>query len=672
VSLAFYEAGWRGIHVEPTPHYAAKLREARPDETVIEAAVTDELGPIDFYEIPETGLSTGKAEIADHHREQGYSKRKIFAPCIRLDKLLVLERGDVHWLKIDVEGMEPDVLRSWGKSRKRPWILVIESTLPGTQEASEGQWIHEVLDRGYSEVFFDGLSRYFLHEKHADLTARFRSPANVFDRFEIAVHHFTATALRGGIQKLEEQIADEREQAARVNRELLATTQHAISQHEEREKSLRLQYEHDADVERQRANTVFSDMQRELRDAYRGIEETREDAAQQIKNLRQVEIELRLAIEAAREETALQLRNLADAEKEHRRTIEAAREEADLQHRNLTEAEVAHRRTIAALHADRQAAEGQWRRESSEREESHRSKLGSLQAELASEKVEHARLQERLTKIEQLREDVERQLDHHRAALGEAAQVIRNAASAPSGLWLRLGRSLGFARPSPEIEALASWSLPLSGLASRNGTSFPVQSSVSGYRMPFDVTPSRNPYLRSDSLAELLSWHDIDFVRCAYVTVLGRQPDPDGEAYYVDRIRRGVSKLHVLRQLRTAPEAASHDPGIAGFDVALKQYWLSQLPIIGWFFSGTSGAQIEGGVQNRLRSIENSLGITLDACRHLAEEQAALKTIVASAQSNVPTVIVSHQEAKTRSAAKPALPLSSRAEEIFAAMAKVR
>ena len=39
VSLAFYERGWRGVHVEPVPTHVAALRAARPDETVIEAAV---------------------------------------------------------------------------------------------------------------------------------------------------------------------------------------------------------------------------------------------------------------------------------------------------------------------------------------------------------------------------------------------------------------------------------------------------------------------------------------------------------------------------------------------------------------------------------------------------------------------------------------------------------
>ena len=78
VSLAFYQAGWRGTHVEPTPTYAAKLREARPDETVIEAAVSQSSGILEFHEFPDTGLSTGKAQIAQMHVDKGFQGREDF------------------------------------------------------------------------------------------------------------------------------------------------------------------------------------------------------------------------------------------------------------------------------------------------------------------------------------------------------------------------------------------------------------------------------------------------------------------------------------------------------------------------------------------------------------------------------------------------------------------
>jgi len=194
VSHAFYQAGWRGLHVEPVPTLAAKLREARPDEPVIEAAVSDQPGPIPFFEL--SGLSTGRPDVAEHHTKVGHKPRKILVPTVRLDELLKIIGEDIHWLKIDVEGMEADVLKSWGDSPIRPWVLVIESTFPDTQRPTQHLWIDDVLRRGYDEVLFDGLSRYFVHETHKDIADRLRRPANVFDRFQITAQHFSASLVR--------------------------------------------------------------------------------------------------------------------------------------------------------------------------------------------------------------------------------------------------------------------------------------------------------------------------------------------------------------------------------------------------------------------------------------------------------------------------------------------
>ncbi|QJY40942.1 FkbM family methyltransferase [Vibrio cholerae] len=39
---------------------------------------------------------------------------------------------DVHFLKIDVEGAEKDVLESFSFDTVRPWIEVVETTKPKT------------------------------------------------------------------------------------------------------------------------------------------------------------------------------------------------------------------------------------------------------------------------------------------------------------------------------------------------------------------------------------------------------------------------------------------------------------------------------------------------------------------------------------------------------------
>jgi FkbM family methyltransferase len=165
VSKAFYEKGWRGIHVEATPAYARLLRQDRPDETVVEAALSNEHGTLRFFEIPETGLSTGDPEIAARHQKQGFEVRGTSVPTLTLSDVFALAgEREIHWLKIDVEGMEKQVLEGWGNHPKRPWIVVVEATLPNTQIPSHESWEQELLNRKYAFVFFDGLSRFYQNQ----------------------------------------------------------------------------------------------------------------------------------------------------------------------------------------------------------------------------------------------------------------------------------------------------------------------------------------------------------------------------------------------------------------------------------------------------------------------------------------------------------------------------
>lgn len=91
----------------------------------------------------------------------------------------------------------------------------------------------------------------------------------------------------------------------------------------------------------------------------------------------------------------------------------------------------------------------------------------------------------------------------------------------------------------------------------------------------------RNPLERASSLTELLAWHDEDFVRCAYVTMLGRRPDEQGEWHYVEQLRQGKARLQILSELRFSAEGQGHDPGIAGLDRALRRAALFRTPGIG-------------------------------------------------------------------------------------------
>ncbi|RVT94949.1 DUF4214 domain-containing protein [Sphingomonas crocodyli] len=133
-------------------------------------------------------------------------------------------------------------------------------------------------------------------------------------------------------------------------------------------------------------------------------------------------------------------------------------------------------------------------------------------------------------------------------------------------------------------------------------------------------TSHRNPYLRANSMEELCSFADVNFVRCAFITVLGRQPDPTGEAFYAAKLRRGATKLSVLLALRRSAEGRSHDPGIAGFDKALRRHHHANRRFVGWIvrlFTGEPGNTL---AERQFRMLENSIGYE----RELAAERFAV------------------------------------------------
>jgi len=100
VSMFFYTQGWRGIHVEPNPSYAKKLRKARPDEVVIEAAIGESTRPTTLFIIEDTGLTTSSKTFRDEHKSKGFTSETIKVPTRTLASIFdEAGNGDIHWLK---------------------------------------------------------------------------------------------------------------------------------------------------------------------------------------------------------------------------------------------------------------------------------------------------------------------------------------------------------------------------------------------------------------------------------------------------------------------------------------------------------------------------------------------------------------------------------------------
>ena len=63
VTKAFYERGWSGINIEPSPKYYARLCAERARDINLPMAVSDREGELIFYDASESGRSTASTVI---------------------------------------------------------------------------------------------------------------------------------------------------------------------------------------------------------------------------------------------------------------------------------------------------------------------------------------------------------------------------------------------------------------------------------------------------------------------------------------------------------------------------------------------------------------------------------------------------------------------------------
>jgi FkbM family methyltransferase len=186
VTRVFYDKGWHGINIEPVAQWFDKLNQQRPKDTNLQLAVGQSQAQSVLYEMPDTGLSTTHKTIAEQHQNQ--SGVNVVQRSVTVTTLTDICQQhcvtEVHFLKIDVEGTEGAVLEGLDLSTIRPWIIVVESTLPGTRIESHQDWEPSVLAHDYEYVYFDGLNRYYLAQEHHQLKSHFAIAPNLFDGFE--------------------------------------------------------------------------------------------------------------------------------------------------------------------------------------------------------------------------------------------------------------------------------------------------------------------------------------------------------------------------------------------------------------------------------------------------------------------------------------------------------
>ena len=227
VTKAFYDAGWSGINVEPNPAFHLLLKQERPRDCNLLLALTEQEGSAEFVIFEATGLSTLDPVVAGLHQNAGrphQTQAVTTSTLMRVWQQYVPKDQEVHFLKVDVEGAEAAVLRGNDWQKCRPWIVVVEATVPMSQVECFADWEPVLLHAQYRLAYADGLNRFYIASERADLFGAFQYPPNFFDNFKQSDHYaaeLKASMFAAVAQQAKEQAeqAQERERMANARAE---------------------------------------------------------------------------------------------------------------------------------------------------------------------------------------------------------------------------------------------------------------------------------------------------------------------------------------------------------------------------------------------------------------------------------------------------------------------
>lgn len=190
VTNHFYNNGWTGLNIEPQIEFFKKLNQLRPRDINLNICAGNFDGEIQFATVlNRTGWSTGSVnQIQTLKNDDELELKMETIPQFTLSTIIKQQvNREIHFLKVDVEGLEFEVIEGIDLNIYRPWVILVESTLPGTQIKSFEKWEKLLLGNKYIFVYADGLNRFYLAEEQKELSEKFRDPPNYFDHF-ITLH----------------------------------------------------------------------------------------------------------------------------------------------------------------------------------------------------------------------------------------------------------------------------------------------------------------------------------------------------------------------------------------------------------------------------------------------------------------------------------------------------
>lgn len=164
VTKLFYLKGWKGINIEPQAKQYRLFEQKRKRDINLNVGVSDKKGKLTLRSYDNGGLSTFSTEVKDEYETQTYEGTRDFTEvevAVRplRDILTEYKLPRIHFMKVDVEGFEYEVLAGNDWRHFRPEVICIESN------HIKHNWRPLLKEVGYESVFNDGLNTYYVDKQ---------------------------------------------------------------------------------------------------------------------------------------------------------------------------------------------------------------------------------------------------------------------------------------------------------------------------------------------------------------------------------------------------------------------------------------------------------------------------------------------------------------------------
>lgn len=153
----FYQRGWMGINIEPTPGQTELFKKLRPRDINLACAVAKTEERIHLTTFDDAALNSAKKQMIDRHvkiwqlRTAGEIVVKAY-PLAEILKTYMPPGRELTFLSVDVEGMELNVLESNDWDRFRPRFVAVEWLEPLSVKSAISSDVHRFLEQQKYEL----------------------------------------------------------------------------------------------------------------------------------------------------------------------------------------------------------------------------------------------------------------------------------------------------------------------------------------------------------------------------------------------------------------------------------------------------------------------------------------------------------------------------------------